>query len=446
MLVILHGWSDTSRSFARLGRRLVVEGVVSDVKHVRLGNYVSMDDDVTFDDLAMAMEKAWEKEKLPTKRRSVDVLIHSTGALVVRHWLTMYRTPETNPIFRFVMLAPANFGSPLAHKGRSFLGRVIKGFKSDKPFQTGTGILKGLELASPFTWDLALRDRLGDQTWYGPDRMLASVVVGTTGYSGISAAANENGTDGTVRVSTANLDPVFLRLDFASEPLHPVFTSQKARGRVAFARVTAENHSTIALKDGGPRTPETFELIRQSLEVKDATFESHVEAWEKLACAAREAAVDAGSRFRHPYQNTVIRLVDHLGHPIRDFFLEVFMKKVGLNKEDGALTKRIQERVIDTVHTYEDLPSNRSLLFNTAELFKIVAETGRPIYMAVTAAPDIRKTKTVGYSTFGYMDIGSIEIQPDLIETFFQPDRTLLVELILRREQADSLFTFRPLE
>ncbi|SDS43453.1 Alpha/beta hydrolase family protein [Halopseudomonas litoralis] len=177
MLVIVHGWSDTHRSFTRLGKYLAAEGIIPDVRHVRLGDYVSLDDDITFDDLIHALNRAWKSEQLPTDPRSVDVIVHSTGALVVRYWMTTFFTPSTNPLKRLLMLAPANFGSPLAHKGRSFVGRVVKGFKSDRRFHTGTHILKGLELDSPFSWQLALRDRFADEPWYGPGRVLCTVLV-----------------------------------------------------------------------------------------------------------------------------------------------------------------------------------------------------------------------------------------------------------------------------
>lgn len=110
MLIIIHGWSDTHHSFTRLGKRLVAEGVVPDVKHVHLGDYVSLDDDVTFDDLVRALQVAWTKQQLSTAPRSIDVVVHSTGGLVIRHWMTTFFTPSTNPIKRLLMLAPANFG------------------------------------------------------------------------------------------------------------------------------------------------------------------------------------------------------------------------------------------------------------------------------------------------------------------------------------------------
>lgn len=444
MLVILHGWSDTHRSFQRLGRRLVEAGVATRVSHVRLGDYVSLDDDVTFDDLAHALERAWHKEKLPTTPRSVDVVVHSTGALVIRHWMTTFYQPASNPLRRVLMLAPANFGSPLAHKGRSFIGRIVKGFKSDRLFQTGTHILEGLELASPFSWELALRDRFTHDTWYGPGRILGTVLVGNSGYSGISAAANSDGTDGTVRVSTADLNPTFARFDFsggAGAP--PSLVPRPPDGLTAFTRLPAENHSTIALKDGGPKDPTTFERIVGALQVDDATFPE----WVNTLAAQSEAARRAGeaSVFTHGFQNTVIRLRDHQGALINDWFLEVFAKRPD-GRVDDPLTRTVQERVMAKAHTNEANPAYRSLLFDCTALRDEILARKRSLYISVTAMPDIRKTKTVGYSTFGYDDIGSIALRPELLRELFRPDRTLLVEIVIRREQTDRVFRLLPLE
>ncbi|MFA7053932.1 MAG: hypothetical protein WC328_13045 [Kiritimatiellia bacterium] len=176
------------------------------IEEIHLGDYISLNDHVTFNDLTEAMEKAWTERKLPREPRSVDAVVHSTGGLVIRDWLVKYCKPETAPIKRLLMLAPANFGSPLAHTGRSVIGRAVKGWGGSKLFETGTQILKGLELASPYSWNLAERDLFGEEkAFYGPGRILCTVLVGNTGYSGISATANKPGSDGTVRVSTAGV-------------------------------------------------------------------------------------------------------------------------------------------------------------------------------------------------------------------------------------------------
>ena len=121
---------------ARLGREVSI---------VSLADYVSMEDEVRFDDVAEAMDVAWRRHGLPRGKGVVDAIVHSTGGLVIRDWLQRHCTPARAPVKHLVMLAPANFGSHLAHKGRSFIGRVYKGFVAKKPegraFETGTHIL-----------------------------------------------------------------------------------------------------------------------------------------------------------------------------------------------------------------------------------------------------------------------------------------------------------------
>ena len=440
MLVVIHGWSDTSQSFRVLGNRLVGERVVEGVKHVRLGDYLSLDDDITFDDLAEALEKAWRVDALPTKARSVDVLVHSTGALVVRHWMTRYYKPATNPVRRFVMLAPANFGSPLAHKGRSFIGRVAKGFKLSKPFQTGTHILEGLELASPFAWELATRDVFSGEGWYGPGRLLATVLVGTSGYSGISAAANEPGTDGTVRVATANLNAAYVSFDFAKEPERPTLSFSEPDGITAFARIAGENHSTIAFKDRGPKSELTLPFIRRALEVTDAKFEAFAQDLEQHCEQARNAG--QAEKYRHGYQDTIVRLMDSHGAAVPDYFLELFGKREKDDKPDDKLTCQIQEEVITTVHANEQNACYRSLHLDWTVLRRILVDAKRPLYISLTAMPDLQKTKSVGYLTVAYDAIGSIRLAPEKLAQFIRPDRTMLVDVTIKREQKPEVFRF----
>ena len=287
MIVILHGWSDNSKSFERLARAIHGMGLSREVRHIRLADYITMDDDVTFDDIVQAMERAWTRDGLPRQPRSVDMVVHSTGALVVRHWLTSSQNAADNPIRRLLMLAPANFGSHLAHKGRSFIGRVLKGYKSDRPFHTGANLLKGLDLASPFAWQLAQRDCFSDTQWYGPDGILTTVLVGSRGYTGISAAANEPGSDGTVLVSSANLEPACVTMDFATDPNNPGIEFRQANTETAFCRVTLDNHSTIAWKDRGPKNPLAEDLVRRALTVTPQTFAAHREYCRDLSAEQR---------------------------------------------------------------------------------------------------------------------------------------------------------------
>jgi hypothetical protein len=324
---------------------------------------------------------------------------------------------------------------------------VVKGFKSDKPFQTGTHILNGLELASPFAWELAMRDRFAEDRWYGPGRVLATVLVGTSGYSGISGAANEPGTDGTVRVATANLNPVYFKFDFTHEPLEdgaeaPPGKLEKpvdANGATAFARIPKENHSTVALKDGGPRNEDTWRFIKQALRVTDANFAEFVKTLDDYSRTAR-VAVPASDTYRHGFQDTVVRLRDDLGHPIHDFFLEVFAKTEAGNPDD-RVTCQIQEDVIVKVHANDLDASRRSLHLDETALWRILGKA-RPLFVSITAMPDFHQTKTVGYRTLRYDDIGSIRLTPPMLARFIQPDRTVLVDIVISRRQSEKVFQF----
>ena len=43
-----------------------------------------------------------------------DLIVHSTGGLVARRWISMYYRDRSCPVRNLVTLAPANFGSQLA--------------------------------------------------------------------------------------------------------------------------------------------------------------------------------------------------------------------------------------------------------------------------------------------------------------------------------------------
>ena len=146
-VVIIHGWSDTSVSFEPLAGFLEAHGIAS--SQIRLGDYISLDDDVRVEDVAKRMDAVLNTRLGAGELQApFDMIVHSTGGLVARQWLSEYYPIGGSPIRRLIMLAPANHGSPLAAKGKSLLGRVVKGWNNW--FETGTEMLNALELASPY--------------------------------------------------------------------------------------------------------------------------------------------------------------------------------------------------------------------------------------------------------------------------------------------------------
>lgn len=443
MLVIIHGWSDSWEGMANLARQLVKHGGADRVAHIRLGDYVSMSDEVTFTDLAAGMQRAWRHKKLPEAPASVDLAVHSTGALVARQWMARYHEPDACPVKHLLMLAPANFGSPQAHKGRSFLGRLVKGFKADKPFQTGGRILRGLELASPYTWKLAESDLFTKDAHFGPGRVLATVLVGDTGYDGIRAMANQEGSDGTVRIAAANLNAARLEVDFASDPRQPTMTLSKRPARAAFCRVPGDNHSTIAAKGRwSPRNHDAMDLMVRALTVSDEDFDEWCDELDERN--RREIAFGAGELQTHGFQHTVLLVEDDQGHPVTEYYLELFALTSEGDAEQPDLTRYLQEKVLRHVHVYGGAPQYRSFLVDCTALRKKFGERpGQPVSLSVSAHPELDENGDVGYRTFGWDDIGDLDFDPTTQNDMFQPDRTLMVRLVVRREQAEHLFRLR---
>lgn len=447
MLVILHGWSDSAGSFSSLAKKLAKpapDGIGADVREIRLGDYISLDDHVRFDDLADALRQAWTDQNLPTDPRSVDAIVHSTGALVIRHWMIRNFSPEEVPLKRLLMLAPANFGSPLAHTGRSFFGRAVKGWKGTRLFETGSHILRGLELASPFTWNLTMNDLLGDLNYYGPGRLLCTVLTGNAGYKGISAIANKAGTDGTVRVACANLNSRKLTIDFSDFPDQWVLTADQAsNSSTAFGIMDREDHSTITGKSRGPRNSATWPLIREALLVEDDSFE----AWQRKLESHNQQVTEVAERRRgshfDSYQNLVIRVSDTHGQPVPDYLIEFYMND-DFSRRDKTLTQRLQEEVIVNVHAYSDDPSVRTLLINCTRLYKLFSRSSDRLCISITAYPDIRTgSNLVGYKTYTDDDIGSLSLSMDQLSELFRPHTTVLATVKIRRFQNERVFRFR---
>ena len=419
-LVIIHGWSDDSRSFEPIVQ-LLRQYDKREPRFINFADYITLDDEVTYDDLAAAMAWAWERENLPEEVGSVDAIVHSTGALVIRHWLTQYYTEKTAPIKHLVMLAPANFGSALAHKGRAFMGRIARGFNSKKTFQVGEQLLKGLELASPFTWNLAMEDRFNSESFYGPGKILCTVLIGDTGYTGIAAAANEKDADGTVRIASANMNCAFIDADFSENPVKPKYSFRDSNGLIAFAISPGENHQTIIAQGGGPRQSSTIEIVSEALGISDDEFAG----WCQQLIAEEKAQPT-----QYGYQNVVIQVRDQFAAPVQDYFIEFY--------EADA------EHIAKTIHAYGDDASFRSLYMDCHALQAKNKTNLGDIKIRLTALPVLgEQGNTVGYRRFDDDNLGAITITQQDISKVFVPHRTLLLRITLKREQADEVFALR---
>lgn len=487
-VLIVHGWSDTYKSFETLKQWLVTQGRQS--SDIFLGNYQSMQDDVTFDDLAAGMQarlEALAKEKLieavikdnkiELKPFSLDVIVHSTGGPVVRHWLHYYLAqivtaadPEQLcPIQRMIMLAPANFGSRLAAQGKTPLAKLFKGGVSNG-FETGKLILNGLELGSPALWKMAHDDLFADRAVYPcvPDRgPFVFILSGTETYGELKGfvahGANEDGSDGTVRASSASLESVKLNVDY-KQAKGQLTVQRQVNKPFAFKLVEGKNHSTIVPKDLADTGHPTLGIIRECLAISDST------AYQQLG----DRFADENDRFYktqraaahgvHAYQQFVMHLIDEMGNDVPDYRVDfhVIDDGITINSLTGAnlrklqeyqdLTAQLQREVVVDVEPHTENSSYRTFFINMDALHALEAAiadkartSGRSVFIAMNIDA-VGPTASLSYNTddFRYIHIEGIlpKIAPQKDATFFKANTTTLVEITISRMADDNIFGF----
>jgi hypothetical protein len=473
-VAIVHGWSDTSKSFHTLRDFLVTNNYPT--AQIWLGDYVSMDDDVRVEDVGKRMQQVIETAIADnTLTVPFDMIVHSTGGLVAREWLARYypngRSPDGRncPLKRLIMLAPANFGSRLASLGKSMIGRVVKGWNNW--FQTGTEMLHGLELASPYQWTLARRDLLdADGTGEGPygrDKVWPFVIVGSRGYSEkLRQIVNENGADGTVRCAAANLNTVGLTIDFAANPQDPVLRPWHWRAgafQFPFAVVPDRNHTSLhePADDSGAQpqlSQATGRLILDALRCDTPErYGALYESWRAVSEATAALALDAAARGAafavsppaaeelHQYMQVVTLVRDDGGQPVDDYFIEFFPPDQAGDKQ----TVFFHKEVLEDVHVNSQAASRRCLFVDHTDLMKgyypmIPSAANRQVAVSISAAPlgdnvryfDSMRVGAAGHLVVHHEDEAARAAAPARLYR----NTTHLVEIIIPRQPIDKVF------
>ncbi|MBD3660702.1 MAG: hypothetical protein HUJ11_00645, partial [Arenibacter algicola] len=217
-VVLVHGYSAGPGAFDAW--RKVLEGHGYDAASLLACDYESLVHRVNIQDIGEAFADAIAVHPQLREERPFDAIVHSTGMLVIRCWLALDPARNRARLRHLVALAPATFGSPLAHKGRGYLARMVVGNKDLGPafLAIGDEVLDGLELGSRFTWDLAHRDLVGDgaEALQDGPHPRTFVLCGIEGYGGLRGIVNEPGTDGTVRLAATALNSRKIELDMTA--------------------------------------------------------------------------------------------------------------------------------------------------------------------------------------------------------------------------------------
>ena len=124
-----------------------------------LTRWISLEDGIGLHDVSRAMDTALRGPYSHLMEKTFHVIIHSTGALVVRNWMRRF-AGANQPIRNLIYLAGANFGSGWADLGRNRLARWGREIFTGS--EAGTRILDALELGASETIDLHLSFLEGD--------------------------------------------------------------------------------------------------------------------------------------------------------------------------------------------------------------------------------------------------------------------------------------------
>jgi hypothetical protein len=453
-IVLLHGYSAKAASLSRW--RGILEDRGYQTRDIRVGEYISLSNEVTIKDIAEGFDRALRFDTGLPDDQEFDAIVHSTGGLVIREWVTSY-AQRRGRLKHLIGLAPAMFGSPMAHRGRGALGAIFKGDKNPLGpdfMEAGDRILEALELGSSYTWELAHRDLLTPEELDGHvisgsegrqphgEARVAEPVYGdsdTTPYPFIFIGrdrykleglfVHEDGYDGTVRWAGAGLNARKLIIDLTRLPAPEARVAAPARRSVPVPLVLIEgrNHATI-LSD----PPEDLvSMVMEALEV--SSMDQYLSWAEKYTSLGEK-----GPRDEQRWQQFVVRVVDERGDPVPDWYLEV-------GAMEGDAFEPLRSFGFD-VHPFTGDTSYRAFHADLTELAE--QQQGRALKLRLTAPSG---TQLVAYHGFGsqtYTPEGSeredenavwdaqIDLTPHLPEgtRLFRPYTTTLVEIRLNRE------------
>ncbi len=350
-VIFVHGWSVHSHeTYGKLPIVLRTEaakiGINIKTVDLKLGRYISFDDDIEMRDLTRAFHQAIA-DQIPgnkDRKKPFVCITHSTGGPLVRCWLDEFYHSTQNkqaPITHLITLAAPHHGSALAVLGKKRVGRIKAFFEGIEP---GKRILNWLELAS-----LGQRT-LNEHFFKNPkpssgNPFLFSITGQTIDsklYDHLNSYTDEPGSDGVVRVAAANLN--FRWLTLAQTDEHYVvqdFQNRRKKrrpkklavsGKVKTSPQTAlriiddSSHSgpskgiMAAVNKPTATNKPILKPLLEALQVSTTTeYNQLSKQWTKESKAVQDTERVRRKKPTDQYSMVVFSLFDHEDNPLEDF-------------------------------------------------------------------------------------------------------------------------------
>lgn len=394
-IVLIHGYSSESPTpdptsigniYGDLPQRL---RAAYDVVEVDLSRYVSLNDSVSVADIARALQRAFLEQHPGLLKEGFHVVIHSTGALVIRTWIRLF-SPRPSPILNLVYLAGANLGSGWASIGQGQVARWGR-FVFERGAQRGLKVLQALELGSSATLDLHLSFLREGTRMLDDYKVQEYVIIGTQAdpdwFEFPVRYAHEDGSDGVVRVAAGNLNFNYLTIEpndeAATLPWSAVHAAVQAASVKAnfpvYYKVTSRSmagtggrppipfgipfqcaHSgkSMGIVSGREPRPQVERMLRLALETERTTA-----AWQRTAAAFNRETEQTYEEARtmrkpgffnflteprnqyDPHAQIIFRLRDQDGNPIPIASSDIFF----VSEQSTKGTIPIQSLIENTV-------------------------------------------------------------------------------------------------
>ena len=482
-VLLIHGYSTEGKDktveeiYGTLPKRISDELGDDSIEELNLSRWISLDDGVSIDDISFAMDRALKSEYSHILDSGFHVVIHSTGALVVRNWIKNYGG-KPSPVENLVHLAGANFGSGLAHLGKGQLarwGRFI--FAGTRP---GVQVLDDLEFGAWNTLDLHRHFLSDDNDMLHDYEVREFCLIGSQVFAGSLRKViemipirypKEDSSDNTVRTSAGNLNynyvdvtPTHSAYELDCDQLLSMVDSREHneavdhqhyhldtrglsqnRQRIPYAILweTAHFGEDIGIVDGEKSRSRNTPLIVDALKVSDAAgYQSVIESYEKTLKKTLVRAADSKRSFvkswskqsqYEGHSQVIFRVRDQFGESV-DHLDITFHSRPKRNSDQKAI-----ERLIEDKHVNAKNKGTLTFYLRVMEIdngdYRSLLEDVAPLELEVTGYEPL--TDNIAYVPM------RVKLNPALIQKMIKPFETTVVDVVLARLPADKVFAIK---
>lgn len=444
------------------------------VLSLNLCRWISLDDGIALDDVTFAMDRALRAKFPKLLRDGFHVIIHSTGALVVRNWIRRF-SPQPSPIRNVIHLAGANFGSGLAHIGRGQLARWARYLKG-----TGRGIkvLDELELGAWPTLDLHRHFLQPGHDMFADYRIQEFCLIGSQINENMRRLpiryVKEDSSDNTVRTSAGNLNYNYLVItpapkayslslnelksligqrlenEIVDAGLYNIDTSGLSQQRVevpfAILFETAHSGDEIGILSGSRTRTQVLPLVKRALDTPygidgyndvSQSYKKTLTTTFDKASKLRAGAFDWNKQQQYEgHAQLVFRLRDQYGRQIENF--DITLKSTPANTRKERLEAMIEDKHLNKRNKGTITFYLRTQRFDNAKKrWRELLEDAATVHFEITAHED--QSEDIAFVPL------SVKLPPKQLCAAIQTFRTTVVDVTLLRLPSANVFAVKAL-